>query len=398
MIMIKCLICDKEFNTIRGLSVHIVSKHCSKQEYYDKFLKASDEGFCLTCGLELQFKTLIDGYGKFCSSGCVSKCEEIKKKKQKTCLKNFGVSNCFSSEKIKKQIEKTNLERYGTKHPNHTAKLSATLLERYGKSNASQIEEFKYSRGMTNLKRYGHKNAMQNKNIQNRQQKTLYDHYEVVVPYKCDEIKKRGIDTCQENFGVDNPSQSGEIQKKKIDTCQKNFGVDFPMESSQIREKSRHTCLKKYDFEFWVQTKQFRDKYKETSMENYGVEHWTKTSEARSIMRNSRIKFLKTIPGFAPTCGYSESQFIFSLRGILPFNIKSQKYIYGYILDAYIPFYNIDIEFDEKYHKQDLVRKKDNIRSEDLYIHDNIKTLRVKECEWANDPNLQLLKICWALS
>lgn len=38
--MIKCLICNKEYNNIHGLSLHIIQFHNIKtKDYYDQYMK-----------------------------------------------------------------------------------------------------------------------------------------------------------------------------------------------------------------------------------------------------------------------------------------------------------------------------------------------------------------------
>ena len=67
----KCEICDKEFNGIVGLSVHITKEHkdITKKEYYDKFLKkVSEEGKCYFCDNEAIFKNITNGYHRICNS------------------------------------------------------------------------------------------------------------------------------------------------------------------------------------------------------------------------------------------------------------------------------------------------------------------------------------------
>jgi len=81
MKIIKCQICEKYFNMI-SLSNHIKKHKISVKEYYNKFLKKDDEGFCLTCGKETRFEGLKNGYLKSCSIRCFTKTEIFKYKCQ----------------------------------------------------------------------------------------------------------------------------------------------------------------------------------------------------------------------------------------------------------------------------------------------------------------------------
>jgi len=88
----KCLICGKYF---KKLGIHIKFKHKKefitkeqesshidiKKEYYDKFLKKENEGFCLVCKKKTKFQNLKVGYARFCSSKCASNFEFSSQKK-----------------------------------------------------------------------------------------------------------------------------------------------------------------------------------------------------------------------------------------------------------------------------------------------------------------------------
>jgi len=65
----KCEICNKEVDGLKGLSCHLVKYHKSdKKEYYDKYLKKENEGKCYFCNNEAKFFDLTRGYHKICNS------------------------------------------------------------------------------------------------------------------------------------------------------------------------------------------------------------------------------------------------------------------------------------------------------------------------------------------
>lgn len=74
----ECQICHEKFESNDSLqfysmlSGHFRTKHgISIKDYYDKFHKKDDEGICLCCGKETDFKSFSKGYKKFCSRSCV---------------------------------------------------------------------------------------------------------------------------------------------------------------------------------------------------------------------------------------------------------------------------------------------------------------------------------------
>lgn len=78
--MIKCEICKKDFKKIR---THLTVSHkTNAKEYYDKFIRRQNEGFCITCGEETTFISFTKGYLRACSSRCASlfQFKELKRK------------------------------------------------------------------------------------------------------------------------------------------------------------------------------------------------------------------------------------------------------------------------------------------------------------------------------
>ena len=93
-----CEICKKELK-LKGISTHIISHHnMSIQEYFDKYLKQSNDGICVTCGKPTKFKRIKFGYLKHCCNKCAQLDPKIKEKKAQTCIDKYGVDNAYKSE------------------------------------------------------------------------------------------------------------------------------------------------------------------------------------------------------------------------------------------------------------------------------------------------------------
>lgn len=65
-----CILNGKTYNSPGGIRNAIKAAGYSVKEYYDKYYRLPDEGFCEMCGQEAIFKGLVIGYGKVCSIGC----------------------------------------------------------------------------------------------------------------------------------------------------------------------------------------------------------------------------------------------------------------------------------------------------------------------------------------
>jgi hypothetical protein len=77
--MIICKLCKKEYKDENSLGKHLHHSHkdFDKKKYYDFFIKTKEEeGKCFQCGRPTNFKTLTQGYYKYCSCFCSNLGEE----------------------------------------------------------------------------------------------------------------------------------------------------------------------------------------------------------------------------------------------------------------------------------------------------------------------------------
>ena len=64
-----CKICNKNYVQLGN---HLLEHKITAKDYYDIYLRHSDEGHCIICGKDTKFKTLRIGYiGKYCSHKCM---------------------------------------------------------------------------------------------------------------------------------------------------------------------------------------------------------------------------------------------------------------------------------------------------------------------------------------
>ena len=123
--MAKCLICNQIFQDGKYLSAHLKFKeHIKGQDYYDKYLKKENEGFCIICNKPTNYINFTRGYQLCCSIQCaaiekgskISKTkqsytkeqrQQIKEKRENTCLKKYGtISNLSTKDNIEKAHSK----------------------------------------------------------------------------------------------------------------------------------------------------------------------------------------------------------------------------------------------------------------------------------------------------
>lgn len=114
--MEKCLICNKEVKSYKGLSAHLRQIHKIKsQEYYDTYLKEDGEGVCLTCNNKTTFQNIKNGYARFCSSKCAHNNQDVLDKISCTCIERYGRLGT-SSKILQEKIINTTIKNHGVKN------------------------------------------------------------------------------------------------------------------------------------------------------------------------------------------------------------------------------------------------------------------------------------------
>lgn len=241
--MIKCKLCEREFKLNNLLSRHISKDHnICKKEYYDKYLKKKDEGYCKECGKITKFENLNFGYHEFCSKQCSSKSIIVIKRKELTRTKikeniknNVECLICnvrvvsfkaLSQHILNHNIDsKTYYDKYLKKDTNkclhcgnNTKFLSLSngyqkfcslkcsnnnskTKEKIKKCwNKNKIFQAKNKREATNLKRYGNKIANINLEIKKKTKNTCIRRYGVENPMKLDRFKKKSFENRRSNI------------------------------------------------------------------------------------------------------------------------------------------------------------------------------------------------------
>jgi len=205
VLFIKCKICNRDCNGLRGLGAHIKSHGLTSKEYYNLYLSKPTEGFCKCCNKPTQFLDIGRGYRIYCSDKCAVNDPDYIKRLQNTKLKKYGSKTFSNREKAKN----TCLERYGNPTYNNPKKIQETTFERYGINLYSKTDECKKKVKETTFKKY-------NK-----------DYYT-----QTDEYKIRAIETCLEKYGTKYYTQSAKYKenvndyvKKAQQTCIEKYGV-----------------------------------------------------------------------------------------------------------------------------------------------------------------------------
>jgi hypothetical protein len=106
------------------------------------------------------------------------------------------------------------------------------------------------------------------------------------------------------------------------------------------------------------------------------------TDESRKKLRLKALQHIKNVcGGVVPFIGKHEKQIIDELETLYNCKIIRQYHItsLGFIVDGYIPEFNLIIEIDEKHHQTNANKDKDKIRQEQIEKELNCNFLRIKD-------------------
>jgi hypothetical protein len=193
---IVCKLCNRELDSFRALGVHLHYSHkdTSKQEYYDKFLKTSEnEGVCVKCGKQCNLISLAKGYHSFCSVKCQTNDSTINEKRTKSKFEHFGDGNYFSKE------GRESISKHQSKIANERMieiikklKTKYKIPDEIEITNMSQIQEIKDKVSNTNIKKYGCKTNLHGSGFtKDDYEQTMLKRYGVKYPLQSHEIRKK---------------------------------------------------------------------------------------------------------------------------------------------------------------------------------------------------------------
>jgi len=137
-----CDICNDgiDYHPSMFSSNHLSAIHnISNKDYYDKYLRSENEGFCLVCGKETHFLGIgrTKGYRKCCSSKCSNNLVSKKNKTKETLIEKYGDENYVNVNKMKE----TNIIRYGNVCSVHNDLISKNIKENRNKHKFDRISK-----------------------------------------------------------------------------------------------------------------------------------------------------------------------------------------------------------------------------------------------------------------
>lgn len=282
------------------------------------------------------------------------------------------------------------------------------------KSRLSKVKE-------TNLKKYGVEFPFQNKDFQEKKQKT-FDLKYGGNPVYLDSVRNKISKTNMERYGSDVIAKSPVIRSKILDSFAKKYGegITTPFAAEQVQTFVKETNLKKYGVEFPLQSEVVRNKIKENNTTKWGHPNPTyigKNKESLKILLDSQMfrdhySDIKSIPKMAELFGLDKTT-LYKYAGLYGLQIhrlskyeveisefldrlnvnyvKHDRSILGNReIDFLIPEYNLGIEFHGLFWHSEINGKTKEYhldkykRSKEKGIH----LIQIWENEWLGKRNI----------
>jgi hypothetical protein len=158
-----CEECNYSCKEKNALSFHVKREH-NRKKYYDKWIKEDNEEFCLWCKIPLKFHTFARAYKKYCCNEH-AKLYSYNIGRKETFMKKYGVKSSFQSVNMKKIIQ----EKYGVTN-------ISQLEEIKNKKQKTCLKNHGVKAGFLNtegcFKKYGVRNFMQKEELFIKAQKS----------------------------------------------------------------------------------------------------------------------------------------------------------------------------------------------------------------------------------
>ena len=269
--MVICKICNVEFKSIKSLTSHLVKHTMTSKQYYNAYIKKSNEELCSNCNGLTNFKSIREGYFKYCSLKCSSSSSSVKEKIKKTNIKKYGVDNPLKNKDIRKKMKQTNIKKYGVE-------------------NVSQNIFVKKKKIETARKNYSTDYHLQNEEIKEKIKQTCVKKYGVACILQNEEIKEKIKQTCVKKYGTNSPLKNKDIRERIKQTNIKRYGCSFVFNNMIVQKKIKQTNIKRYGTVNPSKNKDIKEKVKKTNLKRYGT---TSPSKNKDIKEKSKESYLK---------------------------------------------------------------------------------------------------------
>ena len=222
----QCEICGKLCASLAGLAKHVRQQHLdiNEQEYYDKYLKTQNSGYCEFCHAPTKFISLTKGYAKACNHSCAKHSADARYKLR------TGFDNPASNPEVQNKRKATCIKNYGVKHFNNIEKANATCINKYGMTLSEKAK-------LTKIAKYGSVNNIEKikaTNLQNFGVEYSFQRKDVQEKIKSANLTKYGVEIASCNDAIKH--KISEANKHYYDTAEKR-DIQFGKMSNTYKQK-----------------------------------------------------------------------------------------------------------------------------------------------------------------
>ena len=264
---------------------------------------------------KLLFKSLKDGYRKYCGTGKNCPCrQESHSEKIKSVWRN---RTSKEKETLFNKAKKTSIMRYGSDNPVKNTviqeKIKQTNLKKHGVEYPLQSKKIQDKIKQTNLKNHGVEYPLQSKKIFEKTMQTSIEKYDGLMtharkllyekyngnPFSDNAVREKIKTTLIKNYGVDHPSKSPELILKRTEKYYKKYKRYNPAQLHLSDEvwsilQDKELFSKIYNEKGLIGTTKFL-KTSDGLIAKYVDKHKLKRRGYRSSYENSISEFLKSL-------------------------------------------------------------------------------------------------------
>jgi len=331
---------------------------------------------------ETKEKYGLDLTKKFSKNILIMKCDICGDTFEKSSIKVFSCRKneqtaedvCENIECIKKKREKS-------------------IFKKYGVTNAGLSKELMDRAKMTCIKKYGKEYAMLNENIQQKSKDKCFEKYGVTNVFSSQwcvkEIKKTNL----KKYGVEWSSQNKDIRKKIEDSFIEKYGVKYPTLNDDIKKKLSESWLNKIYKK--IETESIRPLFEREDFQGFGknVLYKFQCKKCDNIFENNYLGVACYKCNPIPKSKI-ENELEFFINEIYKGTIKRncRKILDNkFELDFYFPDLNVAIELNGNYYHSEISGKKDknyHLNKLEYCENKNIHLIQIFEDEWYNKKEL----------
>lgn len=285
-----------------------------------------------------------------------------------------------------------------------------TNVEKYGVENVSQLKEIKERKEKTLFEHFGvtdylnsefnKKNMYKNgvhvtmtPEVKERRKQTVLKKYKTLDTFSLNngriksnskEGRLKAKETLKRNYNVSSTFALEKTKESIKKTCLKHFGVESAAKSEIVKNKIKETCLNKYSTKCFLSTEMFKNISKETCLKKYDSEYFLSSETRRKLFEELGYQNLseniRDYDRYARLVWkYTRKQDLNSLdnfdkRGVLSYHIDHKFSIFEGFKQGILPQIIGDISNLEMLYYKDNVRKKAKCsKTKELLFNDYLK-------------------------